>query len=383
MKRSTERILTTHVGSLARPHDLLRLLQRRVDGETYDADELSRLTRGAVADVIRRQAECGVDVVSDGEQSKAGFYGYIAERLSGLEVSPTPNVDDRSAWRAEIADFPEYYAEYLGGKNRSNVRNPPLVCTGPIAYRGEAVLQADLDNVRFALSQQDVDVAEAFVPSIAPRELGTNEYYASPEEFLSAIAEAMRTEYLAIVDDGFILQIDDPWLTGFYAGEPHPIRAETHIEILNHALRGIPQDRIRYHTCYGINEGPRVHDVPLLDIVGLMLTINAGAYSFEAANARHQHEWHVWETTRLPEGKVLIPGMITHASNIVEHPDLIADLLVTYAQLVGRENVIAGADCGFSSQATFTPEVHPTVVWAKFGALAEGAKLASARLWRA
>ena len=163
----------------------------------------------------------------------------------------------------------------------------------------------------------------------------------------------------------------------------HPIRAETHVEILNHALRGIPEDRIRYHTCYGINEGPRVHDVPLQDIVGLLLGIKAGAYSFEAANARHQHEWHVWESTRLPDGKILIPGMVTHASNIVEHPELIADLLVTYAQLVGRENVIAGADCGFSSQATFTPEVHPTVVWAKFRALAEGSKLASARLWRA
>jgi 5-methyltetrahydropteroyltriglutamate--homocysteine methyltransferase len=381
VKRSAERILTTHVGSLARPHALLELLQHRIDGDPFDDAELERLTRAAVAEVVGKQAECGIDVVSDGEQSKAGFYGYVAERLTGLERAPTPNVDDRSAWRTEIAEFPEYYAEYLGGKNRANVRNPPLVCSGPITYQGQAVLQADLERLRAALA--DADVAEAFVPSIAPRELGTNGYYASAEEFLSAIAEAMRAEYLAIVDAGFILQIDDPWLTGFYAGEPHPVRPETHIEILNHALRGIPEDRIRYHTCYGINEGPRVHDVPLQDIVGLLLSVKAGAYSFEAANARHQHEWHVWESTRLPEGKTLIPGLVTHASNIVEHPRLIADLLVTYAQLVGRENVIAGADCGFSSQATFTPEVHPTVVWAKFRALAEGASLASDQLWRA
>jgi 5-methyltetrahydropteroyltriglutamate--homocysteine methyltransferase len=380
VQRSTDRILTTHVGSLARPHALLRQLQQRVDGQPFDADELARLTSDAVADVVRQQAECGVDIVSDGEQSKAGFYGYVAERLTGLELSPVQTVDDRSAWRKEIEGFPEYYTEYLGGKNRSNVRNPPLVCTGPITYQGEAALRSDLDNLRAALAE--TQVTEAFVPSIAPRELGANQFYPSAEAFLAAIGEAMRAEYLAITEAGFILQIDDPWLTGYYAGEPHPVGPETHIEILNHALRGIPAERIRYHTCYGINEGPRVHDVPLADIVELLLRINAGAYSFEAANARHQHEWHVWETTRLPDGKLLIPGMITHASNIVEHPQLIADLLVTYANLVGRENVIAGADCGFSSQATFTPEVHPTVVWAKFRALAEGAALASHRLWR-
>jgi 5-methyltetrahydropteroyltriglutamate--homocysteine methyltransferase len=380
VKRSSERVLTTHVGSLARPPALLAELQRKVNGEPHDAAQLAQLTRSAVTDVIRRQAECGIDVVSDGEQSKAGFYGYVHERLSGVEPSDTPNVDDRAPWRAELDAFPEYYADYLGGKNRAAVRNPPLVCTGPIKYRGQAALRADLDNLRGALA--GVEVSEAFVPSLAPRELATNEYYASAEDFLSAIGEAMREEYLAIVDAGFVVQIDDPWLTGYYGGEPHPVSPETHIAVLNHALRGIPPDRVRYHTCYGINHGPRIHDVPLADIVQLLLSINAGAYSFEAANARHQHEWHVWESVKLPDGKVLIPGMITHASNIVEHPLLIADLLVTYANLVGRENVIAGADCGFSSQATFTPEVHPTVVWAKFGALREGADLASRRLWR-
>ncbi len=380
MKRSTERILTTHVGSLARPHDLLELVQKQVNGEPYDEEALAGITRRAVADVVRKQADNGVDVVDDGEQSKSGFYAYLAQRLGGLEVRPSARLDDRSPWRVELDAFPEYYKEYLGDKNRMSVQMPPLVCTSPLTYTGQKALRTDLDNLKAAL--QGVQVEEVFVPSLAPRQLGVNEYYPSAEDFLRALGEAMREEYLAIVDAGFILQIDDPWLTGFYAGEPHPVQPETHIDIINESLRGIPPDRVRYHTCYGINEGPRVHDVPLKDIVHLLLRINAQAYSFEAANARHQHEWHVWEDVKLPEGKVLIPGMITHASNIVEHPELIADLLVTYANLVGKENVIAGADCGFSSQATFSPEVHPTVVWAKFQALAEGARLASQRLWR-
>ncbi|HEY3063015.1 MAG TPA: methionine synthase, partial [Chloroflexota bacterium] len=222
MQRSRERILTTHVGSLARPHALLEQLQRKINDEPFDDAALARLTRQAVVDVVRQQAEAGVDIVSDGEQSKAGFYGYVAERLTGLTVADQPNIDDRSAWRAEIQAFPEYYAEYLGGKNRATVRNRPLVCSGPIAYQGQAVLQSDLANLRTAL--RDVDVSEAFVPSIAPRELGIDEFYGSAEDFLSAIAEAMRAEYVAIVEAGFILQIDDPWLTGYYAGEPHPIR---------------------------------------------------------------------------------------------------------------------------------------------------------------
>jgi len=379
MKRSTERILTTHVGSLARPHDLLELVQKQVAGEPYDDEALAGITRRAVADVVRKQAASGVDVVDDGEQSKSGFYAYVAQRLAGFEVRPGARIDDRAAWRAEMEAFPEYYREYMGEKGRMAVQMPPLVCTAPLKYTGQQALQADLDNLKAAL--REVDVAEAFVPSLAPRQLGINEYYPSAEEFLRGFGEAMREEYLAIVDAGFILQIDDPWLTGFYKGEPYPIEPETHVDILNDALRGIPPDRVRYHTCYGINEGPRVHDVPLADIVHLILRINAQAYSFEAANARHQHEWHVWEDVALPDGKILIPGVITHASNIVEHPQLIADLLVTYGNLVGRENVIAGADCGFSSQATFSPEVHPTVVWAKFEALAEGARLASQRLW--
>jgi 5-methyltetrahydropteroyltriglutamate--homocysteine methyltransferase len=222
---------------------------------------------------------------------------------------------------------------------------------------------------------------------VAPSGVGNNEYYGTDEEYLDAVGEALRTEYQAIVDAGFILQVDDPWLTELYGDTVLSLTerrkiAERSIEALNHALRGIPAEKIRFHTCYGINEGPRVHDAPLKDIVDLILKVNAGAYSFEAANARHAHEYHVWETVKLPEGKAIIPGMVTHASNIVEHPELIAERITNYAKLVGRENVIAGSDCGFSSQATYNPEVHPTVVWAKFQAMAEGARLATKQLWR-
>jgi 5-methyltetrahydropteroyltriglutamate--homocysteine methyltransferase len=378
VKRSTDRILTTHVGSLARPHPLLELMRLKAAGEDYDAAAFARLAAEAVDDVVRQQAEAGIDVVSDGEQSKAGFFAYVAERLSGLEPD-TIGVPDRTVWKGELDRFPEYYREYLGGKAQSMIRNRPLICTGPVSYKGQAALRVDIDNLRNALAR--VDVVEAFMPSIAPRSPGRNTYYPSGEAFMEAIAEAMREEYTAIVEAGFLLQIDDPFLTGLYHEDPFGLGPERHIDLLNHALRGIPPEKVRYHTCYGINEGPRIHDVPLLDLVPLLLRINAQAYSFEAANPRHLHEWHVWEQVKLPDDKLLIPGMICHAYNIVEHPELIADFLVTYANLVGRERVIAGADCGFSSSATFAPEVDARVVWAKFEALSEGARLASERLW--
>jgi 5-methyltetrahydropteroyltriglutamate--homocysteine methyltransferase len=381
MKRSTDRILTTHTGSLARPRDLLEIMKARAEGQPVNQDEFGKRARAAVAAVVRKQAESGIDVVTDGEQSKAGFFVYASERLTGLEPSET-GMDYRRAFKTEMNAFPEYYEQYFGANMRSVAGVKPLVCTGPIAYSGQAAVQADIENLKVAL--QNVSVEEAFMPSLAPRLLGKNEYYKSDEEYLFAVGEAMREEYQAIVDAGFIVQIDDPWLAEFYNDDPgsRPLPPETHVEVINHALRGIPAEKVRFHTCYGINEGPRVHDAALKDYVQLMLRINAGAYSFEAANARHQHEWHVWEDVQLPEGKIIIPGMISHASNIVEHPELIADLLVTYGKLVGRENVVAGSDCGFSSQATFNPEVHPTVVWAKFQAMAEGAKLASKRLWQ-
>ncbi len=231
-----------------------------------------------------------------------------------------------------------------------------------------------------------LDVTEVFLPAASPSGFGRNEYYGSHAEYLSAVAEAMRVEYQAILDAGLLLQIDDPWLIELLADPAHEpaVRrhnAEQHVEILNHALRGLPTDRIRLHTCYGLNHGPRISDLPLRDVADLMLKIDAGAYSFEVANPRHQHEWRIWQDIALPDGKILIPGLLGHATNYVEHPELIADGIVTYANLVGRENVIAGADCGFSSRATYSPEVHPTVVWAKFAALSEGAALATKRLW--
>jgi 5-methyltetrahydropteroyltriglutamate--homocysteine methyltransferase len=384
MQRSAERILTTHCGSLARPTDLLDLMKAKVRGKAYDPDAYARRIRSAVAETVRKQVESGIDILTDGEQGKSGFFAYVSERLTGFEPRPGTGV---TLFAAEVAAFPEYYKQYfsqamLGGSVAPIV---PLVCTGPVSYRGQEALRRDIDNLKAAVA--DLAPEAVFMPAVAPSGVGTNEYYRTEEEYLHAVAEAMHTEYQAIVDAGFLLQIDDPFLTDVYsdaslnAAEKRK-KAELYVEALNHGLRGIPAEKVRFHTCYGINEGPRVHDAALKDIVDVMLKVRAGAYSFEAANARHEHEYHLWETVKLPEGKALIPGVITHASNIVEHPELIAERIIRYARLVGRENVIAGTDCGFSSQATYNPEVHPTVVWAKFQAMAEGARLATAQLWR-
>jgi 5-methyltetrahydropteroyltriglutamate--homocysteine methyltransferase len=382
MRRSVDRILTTHCGSLARPPDLLDLMKAALAGEPYDRDAYRARVREAVADVVRRQVASGIDVITDGEQSKPGFFAYVRERLDGFE----PKAGAGPGWAAEVAAFPEYYAQYfsqamLGGSITGGVR---LVCTGPVRYRGTEALRRDLDNLRAAVD--GLAPAEIFVPSVAPSGVGTNACYPSEEAYLEAVAEAMRTEYQAIVDAGFLLQIDDPFLTDIYSDPALDTaarrrRAGLDVDAVNHALRSIPADRVRFHTCYGINHGPRVHDAPLADVLDAMLRVKAGALSFEAANPRHEHEYHLFERVKLPAGLALIPGVITHASNIVEHPELIAERIVRYARLVGRENVLAGADCGFSSQATYRPEVHPTVVWAKFEALAEGARLATRELW--
>jgi 5-methyltetrahydropteroyltriglutamate--homocysteine methyltransferase len=260
----------------------------------------------------------------------------------------------------------------------------PMFCVGPVSYRGEVELRKDIDNLRAALGIRDP--SSAFIPAVAPSGVGFNAYYKTDEEYLNAVGEALRTEYLAIVDAGFLLQIDDPFLSDVFVepgldAKSMRRKAELYIAAVNHSLRGIPPEKVRYHTCYGINEGPRIYEAALADVVDCMLSVNAGAYSFEAANCRHEHEYHLWERVVLPDGKAIIPGVITHASNIVEHPDLIAERLIRFAKLVGRERVIAGADCGFSSQACFHTEVHPTVVWAKFKALAEGARIASDRLF--
>ncbi|HEY1239230.1 MAG TPA: cobalamin-independent methionine synthase II family protein [Bryobacteraceae bacterium] len=384
MKRSSERILTTHCGSLPRPADLLDLMKAKARGDALKFDVYDARVSSAVADIVRRQIETGIDIPTDGEQGKLGFFAYVRERLEGFEPRPDANFP---RFTAETNAFPEYYADYMGRAMTGAAIAPlvPLVCTGPVRYRGQSAVRRDIENLKAALAGSNA--ADAFLPSVAPSGVGFNEYYPSEEQYFEAVGAAMREEYQAIVDAGFVLQIDDPFLTEIFsrpALSPAGRRqaAEMWVEALNHALAGIPPEKIRFHTCYGINEGPRVHDAPLAALVEVMLKINAGAYSFEAANARHEHEYHVWENVKLPAGKVLIPGVITHASNIVEHPELIAERISRYAERVGRENVIAGTDCGFSSQATYHPEVHPTVVWAKFQAMAEGARLASARLWR-
>ncbi|MQA14296.1 MAG: methionine synthase [Pseudonocardiaceae bacterium] len=381
-----DRILTTHCGSLPRPVDLLDLLRARASGDDHDPEAMATRVRSAVAETVQQQRDCGIDLVTDGEQGKLGFFSYVGERLGGFEQRPGAGFP--FTFEAEEKAFPEYYEQYFGAAMMGGTvaTMVPLVCTGPVTYRGGDALQRDLDNLRAALG--GADPATAFVPSIAPSGVGHNEYYGSEQEYFFAVADALHTEYRAIVHAGFSVQIDDPFLTEVYSFAPlsdsdKRKRAEMYVEAINHALRGIPEDKVRFHTCYSINEGPRVHDVPLGDIIDLVLAVNAGVYSFEAANPRHEHEYHLWESVALPDGKALMPGVITHASNIVEHPQLIAERLVRYAELVGRENVIAGADCGFSSQATYRPEVHPTVVWEKFRAMAEGARLATQRLWGA
>src|SRR6266581_8617696 len=377
------RILTTHVGSLPRPRELLDLMKAKLTGVAYDEAAYDERVKSAVAECVRKQVETGIDIVSDGEQSKPGFFSYVRERLEGFEARPHQT---RQLFAAEVAAFPEYYKKYFKEAMMGGAIAPvvPLVCTGPVAYRGEAALKRDIENLKTAA--KDAGAQGAFVPAVAPSGVGTNEYYRSEEEFFHAVGAALRTEYKAIVDAGLLLQVDDPFLCDVFGdsalgASQQRSRAEMYVEAVNEALAGIPPEKVRYHTCYGINEGPRIHDIPLRDLLPMLLRIRAGAISFEAANPRHLHEWHVWEEHRLPDDRLLIPGMISHAYNIVEHPELIADMLVAYARLVGRERVIAGADCGFSSSATFSPEVDSKVVWAKFQALAEGARLASQRLW--
>lgn len=375
------RILTTHVGSLPRPHPLLDAMKARLAGNP--PPDYERRVREAVAECVRKQVEVGIDVVSDGEQSKPGFFTYVRERLAGFEARADKKVE---LFPAEVSAFPEYYEQYfkeamLGG---AIARFAPLVCTGPVSYRSAEPLRRDIDNLKAAMTT--AKASSAFMPAIAPTGIGSNVYYKSDEEYLHAVGAAMRAEYQAIVDAGLLLQIDDPFLCDVLVDprlEPKERRklAALHVEVVNESIKGIPQERIRFHTCYGINEGPRIHEAPMSEVARHMLRINAGAYSFENANVRHEHEYHIWEDIKLPEGKKLIPGMLLHACNIVEHPELIAERLVRFAERVGRDNIVAGTDCGFSSQASYRTEVHPTVVWAKFQALSEGARIASRRLW--
>ncbi|PIJ50264.1 methionine synthase [Erwinia sp. OLTSP20] len=382
MPQENARILTTHVGSLARPPHLLDLMKANIEGAENQA-QLDACITDAVEESVAQQVADGIDIVTDGEMSKVGFFAYVRDRMTGF--SPRPG-QRYTAFDAEVEAFPEYYQHYFGEAMLGGNLVPfvPVACTGPVSYYGTAQLQRDLDNLRQALNKTPAH--SAFVPSVAPTGVGTNAFYASEGEYLQAVAEALRVEYKAIIDAGFSMQIDDPFLPDLFAdrhADSQTIRqkAAEYVTILNHALRGLPQEKIRYHTCYSINEGPRIHDVPFIEFVRYMLAINAADYSFEAGNVRHEHEYHIWEQLKLPAGKRLIPGVICHASNTVEHPELIAERLIRFAERVGRENVLAGADCGFSSQATYRPEVHPTVVREKFRAMRAGAELASKKLW--
>jgi 5-methyltetrahydropteroyltriglutamate--homocysteine methyltransferase len=340
-----------------------------------------------VHDSVRQQVNAGLDVVNDGEMGKPSFITYAASRLDGLErregTRPSPFSNTR-----ETADFPEYYQSAIAEQVSARRRRALTVCGGPIKYKGHAQLQSELDTLKSAMAQSSA--VEAFVPAIAPSNVETttpNEHYPSQEAYVFAIAEAMREEYKAIVDAGFLLQIDDPFLVTYYIMRPELSIAdcrkwaEVRVEALNAALKGIPPDRVRFHTCYSINMGPRVHDMQLKDIIDIILKVNAGAYSFEAANPRHEHEWEEWRRAKVPDDRILIPGVITQSTVLVEHPELVAQRLSRFADVVGRERVIAGADCGFASFAG-SNEVHPSIVWAKFKSLVEGARLASKQLWR-
>jgi 5-methyltetrahydropteroyltriglutamate--homocysteine methyltransferase len=404
VKRSVDRILTTHVGSLPRPHDLIELYRDNAP----DSKLLPRL-RSAIADVVRRQAESGIDVVNDGEFGKAmrrsvdygAWWSYVYDRLAGFELREEQAKQGRAAWTfgsKERREFAEFYAEEasagqagsVGGTGAaqsatSSARMYGLTCTGPVKYIGQAAIQRDVENLASAVGGTRVE--ETFMTAVSPATLQIlpNEHYKTREDYTWALAEAIREEYKAIVDAGFILQIDDPALVDIYdwwfslnndlAG--YRKWAEFQVEAVNHALDGIPEDRVRFHICWGSWHGPHNGDVPLKDVVDLLLKVKAQAYSVEAGNVRHEHEWKVWKDTRLPDGKLLIPGFVSHATNVLEHPELVADRIVRFAQVVGRENVVAGTDCGLGGR------VHPQIAWAKLAALAEGAKLASKQIWGA
>ena len=383
MKRSTDRILTTHAGSLPRPPDILQTIRAKARGEPVDEKKLAARLKEAVTEVVHQQADVGLDVIDDGEFGKPSFVTYVRDRLGGLEAHGVrPN-----AWLAsrEAVSFPDYYKAQETASPRA--RQIQMACTSPLTYKGQAALKAELDNLKAAL--KGIDVADVFVPCISPANIedwNENKYYETNDQYLFAIADAMNVEYRTIVDAGFLVQVDDPRLVSYYLMDPSmsvdDIRtwAMKRVEALNHALRGIPTEKIRYHTCYSINMGPRVHDLEVKHIIDILMKIRAGAFSFEASNPRHEHEWAVWKEAKIPAGTVLIPGVITNSSVLVEHPELVAQRLVRFADFMGRENVIAGTDCGFASFAG-SDEVHASIVWAKMEAMVQGAEIASKKLW--
>ena len=384
MQRSTDRILTTHAGSLPRPADLLQMMRAKSRAEPVDEAALAARVRSAVAEIVRKQVDLGIDVVDDGELGKPSFVTYVRDRLGGLEpLGARPNVVVAVARGPDVSGF----LQGAGGGIAARPAGPDGLHRAADLQGEGSQLETDLDNLKRALA--GVEVADVFVPCISPANIedwNDNKYYKSDEEYLFAIADAMNVEYKAITDAGFLVQIDDPRLSSYYLMHPsltiEQVRkwAEMRVAALNHALRNIPAEKIRYHTCYSINMGPRVHDLEVRHLLDIILKIRAGAFSFEASNPRHEHEWSVWKSAKLPDGAILIPGVITHSSVLVEHPELVAQRIVRYADFMGRENVIAGTDCGFATFAG-SDEVHPSIVWAKFEALVKGAQLASKQLW--
>jgi 5-methyltetrahydropteroyltriglutamate--homocysteine methyltransferase len=400
-ERPLDRILSTHVGSLIRPPELLELLGPKERGEPYDEAALQAATKAAVDENVRKQAEVGIDVVSDGEMGKASWITYLYERTTGLETrmvalegtSILPPSRDRQHfpgfYRELDAEFEHENRDSIGGQDQEPAEPEAQVwvCTGPLKYDPSA-LQQDIANFKAALG--GVDVVDGFLPVVAPASAYwlRNEHYASDEDFVYALADVLHDEYKGIIDAGLILQVDDAVLMHEAdsimslggSWEDYRKWAELRVDALNHALRGLPEERIRYHVCWGSWHGPHAYDPELKDVVDLILRVNASQYAMEQANPRHEHEWRVWEDVKLPEGKKLIPGVVTHHTNVLEHPELVAQRLVRLANVVGRENVLAGTDCGFA-QGSFVRRVHPEIQWAKLAALAEGARIASRELW--
>jgi 5-methyltetrahydropteroyltriglutamate--homocysteine methyltransferase len=391
VQRSTDRILTTHSGSLIRTREIIEGMKARTIGRPYDRDALDAAIRTGVQHVVRQQVEVGIDVVNDGEYARRGFMSYIHERLSGVEPRE-PDAGELSLGpRGERALYPEFSEQYdrhfryiwmLPGISMDEVADTPAIgeffrLTGPISYIGQAALKTDIDTLRDALS--GLAVADAFITAVTPTtrqgDKDVDRFYSSHSAYLYALADAMHAEYTAITDAGFILQLDRA------AVNPEGvIEAGEGVEILNHALRDIPEDRVRYHYCWGSNNRPHTTDPPLAEVLPQILQVKAQAYGFEAANPRHEHEWMVWKDVKLPDGKIVIPGLISQSTNVVEHPELVAWRIKNFASVVGKENIIAGVDCGFS-QYWDQIRVHPTVQWAKLQALVEGARLASSELW--
>lgn len=358
--------------------DLLELADRVAAGESSQQQAYAEKLRTSVAEVVRKQASVGIDVISDGEFGKSSWAAYILERIGGFEVRPDQLIPVN--WLGKDRErYPEFFKQEMPS---ALTGMPSEVCVSPITYTGETALRRDIDNFKAAL-QELPGPQEAFLPVVAPASTaynGVNEYYKTDKEYVYAIADALKVEYRAVVDAGLLVQIDDAVLTHMHEQPDYRRWAELRIEALNHALEGIPPERVRYHICFGSWHVPHTADIALSEIIDLVLKVNAGAYSIEAANPRHEHEWTIWEKTKLPDGKILIPGVITHHTNVVEHPELIAQRIVRFARLVGRENVIAGTDCGFAQNQT-TQRVHPEIMWAKFASLVEGARIASSQLW--